>query len=651
MKVQDLSKELGKPVKEFIRFLAEVDIKVKTGSTKLDDETVKAVRELFHNPKKGEKRDASKPGDSIVLSQASLTIGQLAILLGVKIADVMKALLQLGMLLTVNSEIDGKAAVEIASKLGLSLVCDEPEKQTSGRTIREHLDKIEGAELDSSESLISRPPVITIMGHVDHGKTLLLDTIRKTNVVEREAGGITQHIGAYQVTIKGRKLTFLDTPGHAAFTTLRARGAQVTDIAVLVVAAEEGLKPQSIEAIHHAKAAQVPIIVAINKIDKPEANIELCKQQLAEHDLVSEDWGGKTIMVPISAKAKLGIDELLEMILLVADMLELKATAKGPAKGILIESRLSRKKGPVATVLVKSGALHVGDNFVIGPTWGKIRALLDDLGKPIKEALPGMPAEIMGISEVPNPGDLLEVFDSEKICKTIAETHKLAGKEGKKGGPVSLESFSQKAEEGQLRKLNLVLKADVTGSLEGCLHAIDQIRSDSVSISILHAATGPVGENDVMLAKASEALIFGFGVSINPEAQKAADEENIEIKSYRIIYDIVDDIQKVLDGLFKVEYEEVEIGQATVRQLFSFSKVGTIAGCMVTSGKVLRGAIVSVTRGKEEVFKGKLTSLKRFKEDVKEVLNGFECGIVIDEFQGLQADDALVFSQTREKKR
>ncbi len=657
MKVQDLAKELGRSNKDFIKFLHEVDVKVKSSSTKLEDDVVQTVRELFKGVKKDDKKNAiSDEVGTIVLNERSLTITQLASKLGVRLPDIMKCLLQMGLSLTLNSEIDAQTAKEIAERLEIDLDIESSIKPISkfSSSIRDQLDQMHEDDMERDpDAMTDRAPVITIMGHVDHGKTLLLDTIRMTNVVAKEAGGITQHIGAYQVEVKGRKLTFLDTPGHAAFTTLRARGAQVTDIAILVVAAEEGCKPQTIEAIHHAKAAGVPILVALNKVDKPEADIEMCKQQLAQHELVSEDWGGTTIFVPVSAKAKKGIDELLELILLLADTLELKANHHNPAKGVVIESRLSRKKGPVATVLIKSGSLRVGDNFVIGHIAGKARALLNDLGKPLTLVTPGMPVEIMGISEVPRPGDILEVMATERECRQLAEERLLEEKNlnASAGKAMSLESLSQQIEEGGVRKLNLIVKADVNGSLEAILASIAQIPSEDVAVTVLHSATGPVNENDIMLAKASSAIVVAFAVSVNPEAQKIADEEGIEIKRYKIIYDIVDDVKLVIEGLFKVEFEEYETARVEVRQLFRFSRVGVIAGCYVTSGTAVRNSKMKILRNKKEIFRGKMESLKRFKEDTKEVATGFECGIVADGFHEYEEGDIIVCFDIREKKR
>lgn len=654
MKVQDLARELGKSPKAFMVMLDQAGIKVKSGSTKFDAEEEQYIRTLFAQKKAAKTSDTeSIPEDilTIELPTETITLMELSKRIKVKLPDLLRVVLQRGMLLNLNSEVDLKTATEIAEScdVKVSIICPQLNQETEG--IKSKLDKIEEDELENSlDSLVTRPPVVTIMGHVDHGKTKLLDAIRQTNVVDKEAGGITQHIGAYQVVVKGKKVTFLDTPGHAAFTTLRARGAQVTDIAILVVAADEGVKPQTIEALHHAQAANVQIIVALNKIDKPEADIEHVKQQLTQYGLVSEEWGGKTVMVPISAKAKQGIDELLDMILLVGDMLELQANPHGPAKGVVIESRLSRQKGPVATVLVKSGSLKIGDFFMIGSVYGKVRALLDDLGKPIQAAGPGSPVELLGISEVPGPGEFLEVFESEKICKLIAqEKQALQSNLAQKHRSVSLESFSQQIEKGEAKAINVIVKADVHGSLEAIVSSIKDIKTDKVSIQILHAATGEITENDIMLARASAAIIIGFGVSINSEAQKLAEEEGIEVKLYAIIYQIMDDLKKAAEGLFSVEYEEVKLGQVEVRNVFKFSKIGKIAGCYVTEGKITKNSMVRLYRQQKEVFYGKLASLKRFKDDAKEVLAGFECGIVIDGFNDFEVGDVVASYEQRQK--
>ncbi len=651
MKVQDLAKELGRKPAELVQFLQDLGIKANAPAAKLDFDTVAQVRELFKNEKKNDDQEAEGPVE-VNFSGSHIRVNELAELIGKKLPDVMKAFLMKGLMVNLNSEIDAQTAAEIAKELQVELILDNQEKQTS-TSLRDSLDKIVEDELDqSTHALTNRPPVITILGHVDHGKTLLLDTIRKSNVILGESGGITQHIGAYQVKVKGHKLTFLDTPGHAAFTALRARGAQVTDIAILVVAADEGVKPQTIEALSHAKAANVPIMVAMNKMDKPDANPDMVKQQLSDHGLLPEEWGGKTVYVPISAKSKQGIDELLDMIILLADMQELKAVMTGAAKAVVIESRLSRKKGPIATVLVKTGCLKVGDHFVIDAAMGKVRALLDDLGQKIDEATPGTPVEVLGISEVPAPGSILEVMSNEREARTVVEDRALEQEQNvsKNLKAVSLETLSQQIEDGEVLKLNLIVKADVNGSLEGILHSLAQIQTNDVAVNIIHSATGPINENDIMLAKASSAIVVGFHLTITPEAQKLAESESVEVKLYSIIYEIVDDVRKVVEGMFKPEFEEVEVGKAEIRELFKFSKVGIIAGCFVHTGKITRNAQAKVIRGKDEIFRGKVTSLKRFSEDAREVAANFECGIVMDGFVDFEKGDVVSVFEMRQKK-
>jgi translation initiation factor IF-2 len=652
MNVQDLAKELGQKPKEFIKFLRELDIKVKSFTTKFDDATANQIRATFLG--KDEKAAAEKEvtaDGTIKIRSEIIAINDLARLLDVGLPDVMRVVLEKGLLLNLNSEVDFSTAKDIADKLDIKLELQE-NVVVDNENIRENLDKIAEEELDNNaDTMETRPPIITIMGHVDHGKTRLLDTIRNTNVIDSEAGGITQHIGAYQVEINDKKITFLDTPGHAAFTSLRARGAQVTDIAILVVAADEGLKPQTIEAIHHAKAANVPIIVAINKMDKPEANIDRCKQQLSEYELIAEDWGGKTLMIPISAKNGDGVSDLLEMIILTSDMMELRASSDCLGKAVVIESRLSRKKGAIATVLVKSGVLRIGDNFVIGAATGKVRALFNDKGEKVSKALPGMPVELLGISEVPQPGHILEVLDNEKLCKSLIQERLLSNTEDaiKRINSISFEAFNQKLQDGESNKLNLIIKADVIGSVEAILNFINQIESGEIGINIVHASTGSVNENDIMLAKASQAIVISFNVPCSTSVRRLAEEEAVELRIYSIIYEILDDINKVIKGMYRPVFEEIDVAKAEVKQLFKYSKVGHIAGCYVLSGKVVRNTQARVFREDVEVFVGKISSLKRFKEDVKEVKEKFECGIVFDGSFNLAVGDTIVCFEVKEK--
>ena len=644
MKIKALARELGTSPRELIKFLRDLNVRVKSDSDKLNPRIVRQVKDLFSDNLSNKQEDEVQIIDkSLTLESQNIVIKDLAEQLEINVTDIMRAVLESGLMLTLNSEIDQKTAIEITKKCNINLTINE-ETVEEKQDIKEKLNQIEEAEIEQGvDSLIERPPVITIMGHVDHGKTRLLDTIRKTNVIDGEAGGITQHIGAYQITFNDKLLTFLDTPGHAAFTSLRSRGAQVTDIVILVVAADEGIKPQTVEAIHHAKAAKVPIIVAINKMDKPEADPDRVKQQLSEHELLAEDWGGDTVMVPISAKKGEGINDILEMILLSSELLELKAQGNGAAKGIIIESKLSKTKGPIATALIKSGHLKVGDLVVVGTASGKVKALHDDLGNDQKDALPGTPVEILGISEVPIPGEILEVVANEKVSRDIVAERKLVQKQTqqKNINAVSLERLSDQIESGDVKTLNLIVKADVNGSLEAILHSINQIPNDEVSINVIHSAPGNITENDVLLAAASSAIIIGFQVDASPVVQKVATDKEVDIKSYSIIYEIIEDITKALKGLFKPVYEEENLGHVEVRQIFKFSKIGKIAGSYVKEGIIKRNALARIFRGRDQLFEGKINSLKRFEDDVKEVAKGYECGIVIDGFDDLKEGDAI----------
>lgn len=654
MKVQNLAKELSVSPRELLKFIREINIKVKSGSTRLDPSTENRIRDQYkHRIKIAEEKiiDKSVAPSKIVLKQKNLKLSALVELFNLSVPEVMGVILEKGLLLSINSDVDQETAVEIGKSLNIELeIEDTSVEEEIG--LKSRVMEIESASLSETDSdMKSRPPVITIMGHVDHGKTHLLDSIRKSHVLNKEAGGITQHIGAYQIQHKGNPLTFLDTPGHEAFALLRARGAQVTDITILVVAGDDGVKPQTIEAINHAKAADVPIIVAVNKMDKPDADIARVKQELSQHELLSEDFGGDVIMVPVSAKTGKGIDELLEMIELVTEMLELKANRNSLAKAVVIESHLSKQKGPVATLLVKTGTLSVGENFIVDLTYGKVRAMVNDLGAPLKVAMPGDPIEIIGIHDVPEPGSILEVMRSEKEIHVLVKERNAQLKSDRlHQQAVSLESLSSQIDDEELRQLNLIIKADVHGSLEAIKGSINKIESKDVPIRLLHAATGTINENDVMLAKASSALILGFGVTSTSEAVVLAEKDTISIKIYDVIYEMLDDIEKVIKGLYRTEFEEVEIAQIEVRQLFKFSKVGSIAGCYVTEGKIDRNSKIKVIRDSNEVAVSDIESLKRFKEDVKEVSSGFECGIVLESFNALQEGDHLIGFKLQEKR-
>lgn len=505
------------------------------------------------------------------------------------------------------------------------------------------IDKFFEPEAVVEENLTTRPPVVTIMGHVDHGKTTLLDTLRHSRVTSGEAGGITQHIGAYQLDIDGKPITFLDTPGHAAFTSMRARGASITDITILVVAADDGVMPQTIEAINHAKAAKVPIIVAVNKIDKPGANPDHVKQELSEHELIPEEWGGDTIFVNISAKFNQNIDELLENILLIAEVEDLKADPTQKAIGTVIEARLDKGKGPVATLLVQQGTLHVGDPIVVGNTYGRVRVMTNDMGRRDKEAGPATPVEITGLNDVPQAGDRFVVFEDEKTARQVGEERaKRALLEQRSASSrVTLDNLFESLKEGELKEVNIIVKADVQGSAEAVSASLQKIDVEGVRVKIVHAAVGAINESDVTLAAASNAIIIGFNVRPTPQAKQQAEQEEVDIRLHRIIYKALEEIETAMKGLLDPEFEEKITGQMTVRELYKVSKVGTIAGCYVTEGFIRRDSGVRVIRDGIVIYEGKLASLKRFKDDVKEVKLGFECGAMIENFNDLRVDDAI----------
>ena len=564
----------------------------------------------------------------------TITVKDLSAELKKTSGEIIKKLLGYGIMATINNEIDFDTAFLIAGEFGVTahkkeVVTDE--------------DILFDDSEDKEEDLKPRPPVIVVMGHVDHGKTSLLDAVRSTNVIEGEAGGITQAIGAYKVEINGREITFLDTPGHEAFTAMRARGAQITDIAILVVAANDGVMPQTIEAIDHAKAAGIPIIVAINKIDVEGANPDKVKQELAEYGLVSEDWGGDTIFVPISAKKKINIDNLLEMVLLVADMKELKANPNKQAKGVVIEAKLDKSKGPVATMLVQRGTLDIGDTILVGSVIGRIRTMTDDKGHKVKKAGPSTPVEITGLTEVPEAGDTFYEVKDEKTAKHLMERRKRQARDKalKASSRVTLDDLFSQIEKGNLKQLNIIVKADVQGSVEAVKQALEKLSNDEVKVKVIHANVGAITESDVTLANVSNAIIIGFNVRPQPIAKDMADKENVEIKTYSVIYNAIEDVEAAMKGMLDPVFKEVVIGNAEVRQTFKISDVGTIAGCYVTNGKVARNAGVRVLRNNVVIHDGKLISLKRMKDDAKEVAKGFECGIQIENFNDIKEGDII----------
>ena len=564
----------------------------------------------------------------------TITVKDLSAELKKTSGEIIKKLLVYGIMATINNEIDFDTAFLIAGEFGVTahkkeVVTDE--------------DILFDDSEDKEEDLKPRPPVIVVMGHVDHGKTSLLDAVRSTNVIEGEAGGITQAIGAYKVEVNGREITFLDTPGHEAFTAMRARGAQITDIAILVVAANDGVMPQTIEAIDHAKAAGIPIIVAINKIDVEGANPDKVKQELAEYGLVSEDWGGDTIFVPISAKKKINIDNLLEMVLLVADMKELKANPNKQAKGVVIEAKLDKSKGPVATMLVQRGTLDIGDTILVGSVIGRIRTMTDDKGHKVKKAGPSTPVEITGLTEVPEAGDTFYEVKDEKTAKHLMERRKRQARDKalKASSRVTLDDLFSQIEKGNLKQLNIIVKADVQGSVEAVKQALEKLSNDEVKVKVIHANVGAITESDVTLANVSNAIIIGFNVRPQPIAKDMADKENVEIKTYSVIYNAIEDVEAAMKGMLDPVFKEVVIGNAEVRQTFKISDVGTIAGCYVTNGKVARNAGVRVLRDNVVIHDGKLISLKRMKDDAKEVAKGFECGIQIENFNDIKEGDII----------
>ena len=574
----------------------------------------------------------------------NITVKDLAAEMKKTTAEVIKKLLGYGIMATINQDIDFDTAYLIAQEFGITAKKKE--------TVTEE-DILFDDSVDKEEDLQERPPVIVVMGHVDHGKTSLLDAVRKTNVIEGEAGGITQAIGAYKVKVNGREITFLDTPGHEAFTAMRARGAQITDIAILVVAANDGVKPQTIEAINHAKSAGIPIIVAINKIDLPDANIEKVKQELMAYDLVPEEWGGDTIYVPISAKKGENIDQLLEMVLLEADVLDLKANPNKQAKGTVIEARLDKSKGAIATMLVQRGSLDVGDTIVVGSSIGRIRAMKDDKGKKVKSAGPSTPVEIMGLTDVPQAGDTFYEVKNEKMAKHLIEKRKRQEREKaiNNSTKVTLDNLFSQMEQGNLKVLNLIVKADVQGSVEAVKQALEKLENEEVRVKVIHAAAGAVNQSDVTLAKVSNAIIIAFNVRPDSVAKEMAKKDEVEIKQYSIIYQVIEDVESAMKGMLEPKYEEKVIGDVEVRQTFRISNVGTIAGAYVLSGKVERNAGVRVIRDNVVIHDGHLATLKRFKDDVKEVGKGFECGIQIENYNDIKEGDRIEVYVMEEIKR
>ncbi len=601
-------------------------------------------------PKRGGKAPVRRPEpvviEKAVITTEMITVKELSEKIGKPAAEIIKKLFLLGTMATINQEVDFDTCELIASDYGIAL------EQKLTKTFEDVLSD-SADDTDAPETLSERPPVVTIMGHVDHGKTSLLDAIRNSRVTEGEAGGITQHIGAYTVSCSGRTITFIDTPGHEAFTSMRARGAQVTDIVILVVAADDGIMPQTVEAINHAKAAGVPIIVAVNKMDKPEADPERVKQQLTEYELVSEEWGGDTIIVPVSAKTQMGLDSLLEMVLLQADVLELKANPNRLAKGTIIEAKLDKGRGPIATVLVQNGTLHKGDPIVAGTTYGRVRAMTDDRGRTVDTAGPSTPVEVLGFSEVPAAGDALNVAEIDKLSRQVAEERrdKLKAAQLKNLSKVTLDDLFNQMAEGELKDLNIIVKADVQGSVEAVKQALEKLSNEEVRVNCIHGGVGAITGSDIMFASASNAIVIGFNVRPDSTARAASEKENVDVRTYRVIYNAIEDVENAMKGLFKPVFKETELGRVTVRETFRVSGVGTIAGAYVNEGKITRNAQVRVVRDGIVLHEGRIASLKRFKDDAKEVLTGFECGVGIEGFNDILVGDVIEAFVVEEVKR
>ena len=615
-----------------MNIVEEYEDEILTQEEKKENKKKKKTRKQIQAEK--EKAEAEFAENTIIELREAITVKELCDLIQKPYAEVIKKLMLAGVMASLNAEIDYDTAAKVCDSFGLLY-----EK----KVVSEELEEIEEEEKDDEKNLVKRPPIITVMGHVDHGKTSLLDAIRKSKVTTTEAGGITQHIGAYTVTINGESITFLDTPGHEAFTAMRARGAQITDIVILVVAADDGIMPQTEEAINHCKAANVPIVVAINKIDRPNANIDRVKQELTEYGLVAEDWGGDTICVPVSAKKGENIDQLLEMVLLTAEMLELKANPKRKARGTVIEAKLDKGRGPVASLLVQNGTLKVGESIIVGTTYGRIRAMFDDEGKKIRKAGPSIPVEILGLSEVPAAGDRFHFVKDEKTARSMAEAKKetIKNENMQLAHKVSLEGLYDQIKEGKVKELAIIIKADVQGSIEALRASLEKLSTDDVKVRVIHGAVGAITETDTTLAIASNAIIIGFNVRPDANATAAADRDGVEIKTYRVIYEAIEDVKSAMIGMLEPEYKEVIIGQAEVRTTYKISNVGTIAGCYVQTGKMMRNAKIRVIRDGVVIFDSTLASLKRFKDDVKEVNTSYECGLSIDKFNDIKEGDII----------
>lgn len=607
-------------------------VKVVDKNKYKSDKITKDLKEKAFRANKGEQEEQE---NCEVEMEDTITVKEFSEKIGKPTTEVIKQLIFMGVMAAINQEIDFSTAEKLGEKFDVTVLKKE-----------EDIDKgVAEQEEDEDESinLEKRPPVVTVMGHVDHGKTSLLDAIRKSKVTATEAGGITQHIGAYTVTINGEKITFLDTPGHEAFTAMRARGAQITDIVILVVAADDGIMPQTAEAINHCKAANVPMVVAINKIDRPGANVDKVKQELTEYELIPEDWGGDTICIPVSAHTKEGIDTLLEMVLLTAEMQELRANSNRNGKGTVVEAKLDKGRGAVATLLIQNGTLSVGDSIIVGSTYGRIRAMFDDKGNKIKSAGPSIPVEILGLSEVPAAGDRFHQVKDEKTARDIAEKRKQKIREEylQSTHKVSLEDLYNQIKEGKVKELGIIVKADVQGSIEALKQSLQKLSNEEVKVRVIHGAVGAITETDVTLASASNAIIIGFNVRPDSNAQAAAEKESVDIKTYRVIYNAIEDIKAAMVGMLEPDYKEVILGKAEIRQIYKISNIGTIAGCYVQEGKMVRNCKVRIIRDGIVIFESQLASLKRFKDDVKEAAEGYECGLSVEKFNDIKEGDII----------
>ncbi len=642
IRVYELAKELNMSSKELMEEIEDLDIDISSHMSSIDGEDAELIRELFSTDNKLKKESGKEDSkviedeeEKIIEIEGDILVRELAEKLGINSATLITKLIGLGVMASQNQSIDADTAGVVAEEFGFKLVLKEEQEEEE--------DIFDLDFEDKPEDLKPRPPVVTVMGHVDHGKTSLLDAIRETNVTRGEAGGITQHIGAYTVKVSNKKVVFLDTPGHEAFTSMRARGAQVTDIAILVVAADDGVMPQTIEAINHAKAAGVPIIVAINKMDKPESNIDRIYQELVENGLLPEAWGGDIITVPVSAKKRTGIDELLEMVLLVAEMQELSANPNRAAVGTIVEAQLDKGKGPLATVLVQKGSLKVGDMVVSGISSGRIRAMIDDKGKRVKKVGPSTPVVILGLSDVPNAGELLFSVEGEKTARSYAERRKeqLRQEQLKSSTKISLDDLFERIKEGEIKDLNIIIKADVRGSIEALSQSLEKLDNEEVKINIIHGGVGGIRESDVMLASASNAIIIGFNVRPNLNAIEVAKREKVDIRTYRVIYEAIEDIQAAVKGMLAPTIVEEVLGRAEIRATFRLPNNTTIAGIYVLNGKITRNAMVRLLRDDVVIFEGAISSLKRFKDDAREVAAGYEAGLGLENYNDIKEKDLI----------